>query len=111
MTPVISMEFDEISVEAGSSGAVLAARLSEDSRRRVLLIEAGPDYPGIDLVPRTLLSSRQNPQDHDWGFTAEMVAGRTVPYARGKVTGGASRVNACLELRGTPDDYEEWKEL
>jgi choline dehydrogenase len=103
------MEFDEIIVGAGSSGAVLAARLSEDSRRRVLLIEAGPDYPGIDLVPITLLNSRQNPQDHDWGFTAEMVGGRTVPYARGKVTGGSSSTNACLALRGTPADYDEWK--
>jgi len=105
------MEFDEIIVGAGSSGAVLAARLSEDSHRRVLLIEAGPDYSGIDRVPRTLLSSRQNPQDHDWGFTAEMVAGRTVPYARGKVTGGSSSVNACLALRGTPADYDEWNAL
>ena len=107
--PVISMEFDEIIVGAGSSGAVLAARLSEDSRRRVLLIEAGPDYPAIDRIPRTLLSSRKNPQDHDWGFTAEMVPGRAVPYARGKVTGGSSSVNACFALRGTPADYDEWK--
>ena len=105
------MEFDEIIVGAGSSGAALAARLSEDSRRRVLLIEAGPDYPSIDRVPKTLLNSRQNPQDHDWGFTAEMVAGRTVPYARGNVAGGSSSVNACLALRGTPADYDEWKAL
>ena len=40
-----------------------------------------------------------------------MVAGRTVPYARGKVTGGSSSVNACLALRGTPADYDEWKAL
>ncbi len=105
------MEFDEIIVGAGSSGAVLAARLSEDNRRRVLLIEAGPDYSEIDCIPKTILSSRQNPQDHDWGFTAEMVAGRTVPYPRGKVTGGSSSVNACLALRGSPVDYDEWNAL
>ena len=105
------MEFDEIIVGAGSSGAVLAARLSEDSHRRVLLIEAGPDYPSIDRIPKTLLNSRQNPQDHDWGFAAEMVTGRTAPYARGKVAGGSSSVNACLALRGTPADYDEWKAL
>ena len=105
------MEFDDIVVGAGSSGAVIAARLSEDSRRRVLLIEAGPDYPGIDRTPATLLNGRRIAQDHDWGFTAEMVAGRSVPYPRGKVTGGSSSVNACLALRGTPADYDEWGAL
>jgi choline dehydrogenase len=100
------MEFDEIIVGSGSSGAVLASRLSEDRGRQVLLIEAGPDYPNLERTPNSLLNGRQMPADHDWGFTAEMVTGRSTTYARGKVIGGTSSVNGCVALRGTPSDYD-----
>ncbi len=105
------MEYDEIIVGGGSSGAVLAARLSEDGRRKVLLIEAGADYPDIESTPNSVLNGHQMPTDHDWGFIAEMVPGRSVAYPRGKVMGGCSSVNACLALRGTPADYDEWAAL
>ncbi len=105
------MEFDDIIVGAGSSGAVLAARLSEDTQRQVLLLEAGPDYPEIEKTPTTLLNGHSLPNDHDWGFTAEMVPGRSETYPRGKVTGGSSAVNACFAPRGTPADYDEWAAL
>jgi choline dehydrogenase len=105
------MEFDEIIVGSGSSGAVLAARLSEDCGRQVLLIEAGPDYPDLERTPKSLLNGRQMPAGHDWGFTAEMVAGRSRAYPRGKVIGGTSSVNGCVALRGTPSDYDEWGAL
>jgi choline dehydrogenase len=105
------VQFDEIIVGGGSSGAVLAARLSEDARRTVLLIEAGPDYKDTENTPTSLLNGRHVARDHDWGFSAEMVPGRSVPYQRGKVIGGSSSVNACLALRGTPSDYDEWGAL
>ena len=110
------MQFDEIVVGSGSSGAVVAARLSEDSWRKVLLLEAGPDYPNVESTPESLLNGRQVAGDHDWGFTAEMVEGQGglrsnhfKGYPRGKVIGGSSSVNACIALRGTPADYDEWR--
>jgi choline dehydrogenase len=47
-------------------------------------------------------------REHDWGFTAEAVPGRVIPYPRGRVVGGSSAVNAAIELRGVPADYDEW---
>lgn len=106
------MIYDDIIVGAGSSGAVLAARLSEDRRRRVLLLEAGPDYASVETTPRDLTDSTWiSVARHDWGFRAEAVKGRDVEFPRGKVTGGSSAVNATIALRGAPADYDEWASL
>lgn len=105
MTP----QYDDIVVGAGSSGAVLAARLSEDASRRVLLLEAGPDYVTSQEIPDDIRTGyAMSFNDHDWQFKADIHEGRRIRYPRGKVTGGSSAVGATVALRGMPADYDEW---
>jgi choline dehydrogenase len=100
---------DFIVVGAGSAGAVLAARLSENPSIRVILIESGPDYTSVAKVPDDLLDSRNLPGfDHDWGYRAEVGRDNVIPYRRGKVVGGTSAINAAAALWGAPDDFDEW---
>lgn len=104
--------FDVIVVGAGSSGSVVAARASEDPNRRVLLIEAGPDYPDLAATPRDLVNGHNNSyRDHDWGLQYEPTAGRRMPFPRGRVVGGSSAVNTGIALRGLHEDYDEWADL
>jgi choline dehydrogenase len=106
------MEYDDIIVGGGSAGAVLAARLSETPGRRVLLLEAGPDYPTLESTPADLQDGwRMSLRAHDWALTAQAVPGRAIPYPRGRVIGGSSAVNATIALRGVPADYDEWAAL
>ncbi len=102
------MEYDDIVVGAGSAGAVLAARLSEDPARSVMLIEAGADYPGVEQTPADLLHTWISAGPHDWGLVAKATGDREIAYPRGKVTGGCSAVNGHIALRGTPEDFDEW---
>ncbi|MGD0120372.1 MAG: mycofactocin system GMC family oxidoreductase MftG [Candidatus Binatus sp.] len=102
------MEYDDIIVGAGSAGAVLAARLSEDPDRNVLLLEAGPDYSAIEQTPHDLLKTWLSVGPHDWHLTANATPTREILYPRGKVTGGSSAVNGHIALRGTPHDFDEW---
>ena len=103
-----SVRYDDIVVGAGSCGAVLAARLTENLDRRVLLLEAGPDYGSRSETPADLLYGWMSLVDHDWGWTALAVGERSVPYPRGKVVGGSSAVNGTIALRGDPADFDEW---
>jgi choline dehydrogenase len=99
-------------VGAASAGAVVATRLSEDPNRRVLLVEAGPDYPTIAETPQSVLTGhRPDPVSQDWGFTAERSPAVPLDYPRGKLTGGSSAINASLALRGHPADFDEWATL
>jgi choline dehydrogenase len=102
-------EFDWVIVGAGSTGGVAAARATENPRVRVLLLEAGADYP--HGIPRDLVrGGRNSVLRHDWGYGHVPTTGQRVPFVfpRGRVVGGSSSVNTCIALRGRPYDYDEW---
>lgn len=102
--------YDVVVVGAGSAGAVLASRLSEDVYRRVLLIEAGPGY-APDAYPDAVRLQSIIGADpaHDWGFVAEPdCLGVSRPVPRGKVLGGCSAVNAGVAMRAPAGDFLRW---
>ena len=107
----MTTEWDYIVVGAGSAGAVVASRLSEDGRNRVLLLEAGPDDRQFWVrVPigygRTFYEPRVN-----WMYETEPVegfGGRQSYWPRGKVLGGSSSINAMVYSRGQKSDFDEW---
>ncbi|MFF0739149.1 GMC family oxidoreductase [Streptomyces sp. NPDC004111] len=99
-------------VGGGSAGAVLAARLSEDPARRVLLLEAGPAYEP-DGYPEEVASSSLlgGYTGHDWGYLSEPGhIGHPVAAYRGKVLGGSSAVNGSVAVRALPSDFARWSE-
>jgi choline dehydrogenase len=121
----LTARYDTVIVGAGTAGAILAARLSEDPSRSVCVIEAGQDYATIDDLPLGVLTHRSlrglavsvtrqanDPEllgFPDWGFTARSTDLQpSVPLPRGKVVGGSSSINGAVFFHALREDLDAW---
>ena len=105
-------EFDYVIVGAGSSGCVLAERLTEDGSNTVLVLEYGGSDRSIFVQMPSALSIPMNSEKYDWRFYSEPepgLGGRRLHTPRGKVLGGSSSINGLVYVRGNAQDFERWE--
>ena len=102
---------DYVIVGAGTAGCVLAARLSEDRRVSVLLVEAGPAARRLEVaLPAAFSKLFGSPLD--WGYRTtpqEALGGREVLFPRGRMVGGSASMNAMMVVRGHRGDHDQWR--
>lgn len=104
-------EFDFIIVGAGSAGAVLANRLSEDGRNSVLVLEYGGSDSSVFIQMPAALSIPLNRESTAWRYESESephLDGRRMHCPRGKVIGGSSSINGMVYVRGNRHDFDRW---
>ena len=104
--------YDYVIVGAGSAGCVLANKLGEDKKHKILVLEAGPmDYNLMIHIPAGVYKAYRNPKIN-WNYSTENepeLFDRNVPMPRGKVVGGSSSINSMVYMRGHPLDYDRWQ--
>ena len=106
-------EYDYIVVGAGSAGGTLASRLSENSKAKVLLLEAGAASHPYSRMPLSFGLLIDNPAAN-WLYQSEPesnTANRQIPVPRGKLLGGSSSINGLVWVRGQPLDYDTWAQM
>lgn len=115
--------YDVIVCGAGSSGGVVASRLTDDPALTVLLLDAGPDFPDEaesqpafyvlgNLLGGGFAGVGAAIPELDWGYWSEpLPGGRRIHLRRGRLVGGTSMINAGIFVRGRPGDFAEWVEL
>ena len=105
--------FDFIVSGAGSAGCAVAARLSESGRHSVLLLEAGPRDSNLWIHIPLGFTKLYTDSSVNWKFESEPVEAldnRVLYQPRGKVLGGSSSINGTIYMRGTPADYDQWRQ-
>ena len=107
-------EFDYIVVGGGTSGAALAARLSEAADRTTCLLEAGGQDTHPFIHVPSFVAAAIHTRSLNWNFATvpqEGMAGRQIPVPRGKVLGGSGSINGMVYFRGHPTDYDDWADM
>ena len=104
---------DFVVIGAGSAGAALANRLTENGRYQVLLLEAGGETHPLSRVPISFARFINRP-GVNWLYASEpepATGGRNIPVPRGKMLGGSSAINGMVWVRGQRQDYDHWAQL